>query len=118
MIVRLLSPGGYFAGAVYYADDILFYWLALFWPSDIICYIIIICESSATSHGLLFNANKTQLICFHSRDLDKQHPTILFKLHYSDRVMHLGHILTFNLDDREYIIRVIKDINCKVNLVL
>ena len=40
------------------------------------------------------------------------------KLQYLDRVLHLGHILTYNLDDREDIIRVIKDINRKANFVL
>ena len=40
------------------------------------------------------------------------------KLQYLDRVLHLGHILTYNLDDREDIIRVINDINRKANFVL
>ena len=109
--------GGYFAGAVCYADDIV-----LLAPSaSALRHMLHICESFASSHGLLFNASKTQLICFHSPGSVKQHPTIIFnntKLHYSDRVMHLGHILTSNLDDREDIIRVIKDINRKANLVL
>ena len=94
--------GGYFAGVVCYADDIV-----LLAPSaSTLQHIMLrICESFASSHGLLFNGCKTQLICFHSPGSDKQHPTIIFnnaKLHYSDSVKHLGHILTSNLDDREY----------------
>ena len=49
-------------------------------------------------------AVQCQLICFYSQGSDKQHPTIIFnntKLNYADRVMHLGHILTSNQDDRE-----------------
>ena len=104
--------GGYFAGAVCYADDIV-----LLAPSaSALQHMLHICESFASSYGLLFNASKTQLICFHSPGSVKQHPTIIFnntKLHYSDRVMHLGHILTSNLDDREDIIRVIKILTIK-----
>ena len=54
--------GGYFAGAVCYADDIV-----LLAPSaSALQHMLHICESFASSHGLLFNASKTQLICFHS----------------------------------------------------
>ena len=108
--------GRYFAGAVCYADDIV-----LLAPSALtLRHMLHICESFASSHRLLFNASKTQLICFHSQGSDKQHPIIMFnntKLHYYDCVMHLGHILTYNRDDKEDIIRIIKDIP-KANLVL
>ena len=80
-----------------------------------------ICDSFATSLGLVFNAGKTHLICFRSWNSATQLPTILFnntKLCYVDSVMHLGHILTYNLDDREDIIRVTKDINRKANLIV
>ena len=39
------------------------------------------------------------------------------QLPYLDSVVHLGHILTFNLDDKDDIIRVIKDMNHKANFV-
>ena len=39
-------------------------------------------------------------------------------LSYSDRVVHLGHILTYDLDDRPDIVRVVKEMNCKANSIL
>ena len=39
-------------------------------------------------------------------------------LHFSDEVIHLGHILTFNLNDKSDIIRATKDLNCKTNYTL
>ena len=44
-------------------------------------------------------------------------PTIVFNniLQYSYEVTHLGHILTPHLDDKNDIIRAIKDLNRKVN---
>ena len=79
-----------------------------------------ICESFAISHGLVFNVGKTQLICFHTQSSVKQLPIILFnktKLPYLDSVVHLGHILTFSLDDKDDIIRVIKNMNRKANFI-
>ena len=66
-----------------------------------------VCDSYATSHGLVFNAGKTQLICFRSWNSATQLPTILFnntKMCYVDSALHLSHILTFNLDNREDIV--------------
>ena len=55
--------GGHFAGAVCYADDIV-----LLAPSaSALRRMLSICDSFATSHGLLFNADKNQLICFRAR---------------------------------------------------
>ena len=48
-------------------------------------------------------------------------PTIYFngtKLSYSDQVVHLGHILTSNLDDTADIMRTVKDMNKKANSLL
>ena len=74
---------------VCYADDIVL----LATSALALQHVLGIFESVATSHGLLFNASKTQLICFYSQGSDKQHPTIIFNnAHYSARVMHLGHI--------------------------
>ena len=54
--------GGHFAGAMCYADDIV-----LLAPSaSALRRMLSICVSYATSHGLVFNVDKTQLICFHS----------------------------------------------------
>ena len=41
-----------------------------------------------------------------------------YLLHFSDEVTHLGHILTFNLNDKSDIIRATKDLNCKANYIL
>ena len=51
---------GLFAGALCYADD-----LVLLAPSSAALHIMLHCyESFATSHSLVFNASKTQLIRF------------------------------------------------------
>ena len=68
----------------------------------------------------MFNVGKTQLICFRTQSSVKQLPIILFnntKLPYLDSVVHLGHILMFSLDDKDDIIRVIKDMNRKANFI-
>ena len=77
-----------------------------------------ICSSYTSTHGLRFNADKTQLICFHLRQSCPTIPVICFNnivLRYSDEVTHLGHILTSNLNDRSDIIRAAKDLNQKAN---
>ena len=79
-----------------------------------------ICSSYADTHGLRFNAEKTQLICFHLRHTRVCLPDIVFNnvvLHYSDEVTHLGHILSSDLDDKSDIIRAVKDddLNRKAN---
>ena len=40
------------------------------------------------------------------------------QLHFSDEVSHLGHILTFNLRDKNDTIRATKDLNRKSNYIL
>ena len=37
---------------------------------------------------------------------------------YSDEVIHLGHVLSFDLNDGPNILRALKDLNCKANCVL
>ena len=39
-------------------------------------------------------------------------------LTHSDEVIHLGHVLSFDLNDGPDILRVLKDLNCKANCVL
>ena len=52
--------GSLFAGAFVYADDIV-----LLAPcASALRIMLSICNDFAISHGLRFNANKTQLICF------------------------------------------------------
>ena len=109
--------GHQFAGALCYADD-----LVLLAPTaSALRQMLSICDSYANSHGLVFNANKTQLICFHSRYTECPLPVIYFnnlELQYQKQVSHLGHILTYNLDDRQDVIRAIKDLHRKANCVL
>ena len=83
-------------------------------------HMLNICEYFAISHGLMFNEDKTQLICFCTQSSVKQLPITLFnntKLPFLDSVVHLGHILTLSLDDKDDIIRVIKDMNRKANFI-
>ena len=80
-----------------------------------------VCRSFAVSHKLEFNASKTQLICFYAPSVAAITPSIYFNstlLSYSNQVVHLGHILTNNLNDTMDIMRVVKDLNRKANFVL
>ena len=88
----------HFAGALCYADD-----LTILAPSpDALRKMIADCEAFGHSHGLRFNAAKTQLICF-------RRTTCPVQCHFSfngqsmpvvDSVVHLGNTLQFNLSDR------------------
>ena len=109
--------GGCFAGALSYADDIV---LLAPCASSLRC-MLGICQSFASSHGLIFNASKTQTICFRLSQMSRFTPSIFFdntKLMFVDEVSHLGHILTYNLNDKQDIIRVVKDMNRKANSIL
>jgi len=78
-----------------------------------------ICSSFASSHGLVFNTDNPQLICFKTSFHTLPDDVIHFndvQLSFSDSVVHLGHLLSYDLSDK--IIRVIKDVNRKANLVL
>ena len=58
--------GGSFVGALAYADDVV-----LLAPcASALRLMLHICNIYASSHGLVFNAAKTQLICFrHGYDI-------------------------------------------------
>ena len=102
--------GGSFIGALCYADDIVL----LAQCASALRHMLNICDSFATSHGLVFNA---QLICFRRCHTLSNIPTISFNditLPFLKEVTHLGHILTYNSD----IIRAVKDMNRKANSVL
>ena len=82
--------GNLFAGAVGYADDIV-----LLDPCPSALRILLdICFAYADSHGLVFNAEKTQLICFHLHQTYVCTPDIIndVVLNHSDEVTHLGYI--------------------------
>ena len=88
----------HFAGALCYVDD-----LTILAPSsDALRKMIADCEAFGHSHGLRFNAAKTQLICF-------QRTTCPVQCHFSfdgqsmpvvHSVVHLGNTLQFNLSDK------------------
>ena len=109
--------GSLFAGAFCYADDII-----LLAPcASALRTMISICNKYALSHGLKFNECKTQLICFRSQSTRPCSATISFNdtvLCYLDYVTHLGHIITWDLSDHMDTIRVIRDMNRKVNSIL
>ena len=70
-----------------------------------------ICSCYASSHGLVFNASKTQLIFFRSTKVFKYPPTITFEnvtLKFTDTVKYPGIILSFNLDDAPDIFVLLK----------
>ena len=99
-----------FAGALCYADD-----LVLLAPCAFALRCMLsICQSYADDHGLLFNATKTQLICFRSCKSYRFLPVTV--LQYKDEAIHLGHVLSFDLNDGPDITRALKDFNRKANL--
>ena len=109
--------GAHFVGAVCYADDI-----ALLAPCpSAMRTMLSVCEEYAVTHGLKFNPDKTQLIRFRSQSTFMYHDCISLDgvdLKFSNTVMHLGHLLSYNLDDTPDIIRVTKDLNRNANFVL
>ena len=109
--------GHMFAGALCYADN-----LVLLAPcASALRRMLSICSYYARDHGLLFNPCKTQLICFLSTKSCLFLPSIAFNntvLTYSNEVIHLGHVLSFDLNDGPDILRVLKDLNYKANCVL
>ena len=106
-----------FAGCLCYADDIV---LLAPCPSALRIMLNICCKY-ASCHGLEFNKAKSQLICFrHSARQDNNTAIYMngHRLHFVDKVSHLGHILTFNLHDKDDIIRATNDLNRKANYIL
>ena len=106
-----------FAGCLCYADDIV---LLAPCPSALRIMLNICCKY-ASCHGLAFNKAKSQLICFrHSARQDNNTAIYMngHRLHFVDKLSHLGHILTFNLHDKDDIIRATNDLNRKANYIL
>ena len=109
--------GHHYVGSVCYADDI-----ALLAPSHSALRILLReCESFAADYNLLFNAAKTQLICFRSSIKVKGSGKFIFSGHhleFSDTVTHLGHVLHCTLDDSVDIKRSTLEMCKKANIVL
>ena len=83
--------------------------------------MLAICTSFASSHGLLFNTGKTHLILFRKNASKLPNDVIKFNrttLQYSEYVQHLGHLLFFNLDDKEDVSRATKKFIRTANTVL
>ena len=106
-----------YAGCFCYADDI-----ALLAPcASALRTMLSICNNYAKSHGLLFNTEKTQLICFRYSKSYTCTDRIFFNdtlLNFTNNVTHLGHLLSFNVKDDSDIIRPTKDLIRKANYVL
>ena len=88
----------HFSGALCYADD-----LTILAPCpDALRKMLAFCEEYAESHGIRFNASKTQLICFRRTS----HPDSLRfwfcgqLLPLVDSVLHLGNTLQHDLSDK------------------
>ena len=108
---------GLFVGAVSYADDI-----ALLAPSPSALRLMLKhCEEFAISRGLSFNASKTQLIRFGTQPSHLCPAIISFSgvsLPFTDTVVHLGHILSFDNSDTADILFKARDLVRKANLML
>ena len=90
---------GIIAGCLCYADD-----LALLAPSaHTLRRMLKVCSDLiAMERNLMFNAGKTQLICFRRHRSIVVDDCIKFcgqKLNFSDSVCHLGHMLSCDLSD-------------------
>ena len=76
------------------------------------------CESFSVSHGLKFNASKTQIIRFGRLPSCNCKGTVFFcasRLHFVDTVTHLGHVLSHDLSDSADIIMKTRDTVKKAN---
>jgi hypothetical protein len=106
-----------FVGAVCYADD-----LALLAPSPAALRLMLrFCEDFAVSHGLNFNSSKTQLIRFGRCKSSTSSDLFLFcdsSLSLLDSVTHLGHVISYDLDDSEDVILKSRDMVRKANCML
>ena len=117
--LRQLGVGCYwnshFAGAYAYADD-----LAILAPSvSALRQMLRCCESFACLHGLKFNPAKTQLIKFSACVTGSSTPpSIKFcdsLLTFSNTVIHLGNILSSDLNDSADILSKCRDMLTKFN---
>ena len=105
-----------FAGAVCYAGDV-----TLIAPSaSALRLMLCVCSQFASTHSLIFNASKTQLIKFY-RTSGSDSTVFSFRgyrLEYSKSVTHLGHILSSDLSDNLDVIAVKQGMCCKANHML
>ena len=103
-----------FAGALSYADDIVI----LAPCASALRRMLDICSLYAHDHGFYVQC---QLICFRSCKNCRFLPLITFNntaLPYKNEVIHLGHVLSFDLNDGPDVTRALKDLNRKANCSL
>jgi len=89
--------GQQFTGAICYADD-----LTILSPSlRGLQNMLNVCEEFANEYHVKFNAKKTVCIRFSKMSLQGDLPVYLSgeKLSWSNKVKHLGNMLSYNLDD-------------------
>ena len=115
--LSLASVGCYwrwmFAGVFCFADDI-----ALLAPcASALRKMLSICSSYAASHGLIFNSEDPTHVS-ESMLTSLLIPIFSIYLQYSDKVLHLGHLLSFDLNDRDNIVRATKYVNRKANYMI
>ena len=107
----------HFAGAVCYADDV-----ALIAPSASALRLMLrACTQFASTHSLIFNASKTQLIKFSRTSSGSDSTVFSFcgeRLEYSKSVTHLGHILSSDLSDNLDVFAVKQGMCRKANHML
>ena len=100
-----------------YADDVVF----LSPSASGIRLMLRVCEDFASSHSLLFNPFKIMFIKFYHHSHLRMNSSILFCGSYLpllNEVLHLGHILTYNLSDDHDILSKCKDMIRKANSLL
>ena len=89
--LQKLGVGCHWEGMFCYADD-----LALIAPSaHALRRMLQVCLDFASEKNMIFNAGKTQLICFRSHKsvvVDEQFEFCGQELTFTDTVVHLGHI--------------------------
>ncbi len=123
-LLNSLKKSGYgchcdnqFVGAVCYADDI-----ALLAPSvSALRMMLRTCEEFAVRHGLSFNPSKTQLIRFGKQPSSSCSAVVYLcgsQLSFVNTVVHLGHLLEYNLSDSADILAKTRDFTRKANLML
>ena len=109
--------GPQFLGALCYADD-----LALLAPSPSALRLMLQeCELFAARYGLRFNASKTQLIRFARTKSSLCSDSFIFcgtPLPFQDSVVHLGHVLSYDLSDTADITSKSCDLIRKANCLL
>ena len=106
--LQKLGVGCHCEGMFCYADD-----LALIAPSaHALRRMLQVCSDFTSEKNMIFNAGKTQLICFCSHKsvvVDEQFEFCGQELNFTDTVVHLGHTLFCDLSDSEDIESKTKD---------